>query len=133
LGTGDCNRMIFNMIDPSFTQTFPFDQPKVDSLVMPQPIVAFAATFSQTGIAVGCGTCPEVTGPVTIHVGSATYVLNDGLTNGFGFLGFIAGTPSRDISFTFAKTTTYANDLIEVYRPEFANSVAIVKTPSEKI
>lgn len=136
LGTGDCNRMIFNMIDPSFGLTPPFDMPRVDSLVMPQPIVAFAANFAQTGIAVGCGAgCPTPTGPVTIHFGSATYVLNDGVPTGYGFLGFIAGTPSNTVSFTFAKTGTWANELIEVYRPEFANATATPpeETPSELI
>jgi hypothetical protein len=138
LGTGTCNRMIFNMLDPTYPQTFPFDQPKVDSLVMPQAIVAWAATFSQTGVAVGCGAaCPAPTGPVTIHFGSAAFVLNDSLTNGFGFLGFIAGTPSTTISFTYAQGSgsTYANDLIEVYRPEFANgpSTPPPPTPSQLI
>lgn len=123
IGTGDCNRMIYNMLDPSFTQTYPYDQPKVDSLIMPQPIVAFAAYFAQVGFAVGCGaSCPAPTGPVTIHFGGATYVLNDGIPTGYGFLGFIAGTPSDNLSFTFAKTGTWANDVIEVYRPEFANA-----------
>jgi len=136
LEPGDCPRMIYNMMDPSFTQVYPFDQPKVDSLVMPQPIVAFGATFSQVGFAVGCGaSCPSPTGPVTIHFGSATYVLNDGVPTGFGFLGFIAGTPSDNISFTFAKTGTWANEVIEVYRPEFANGTATPpeETPSELI
>jgi hypothetical protein len=128
LGTGDCNRMIFNMIDPAFFQTTaPFDMPRVDSLVMPQPVIAWGATFSQTGYAVGCGTCPSVTGPVTMTLGSATFVLNDSLgTNGFGFIGIIAGTPSNVITFTYTKaaTSTWVNDLIEVYRPEFANAPA---------
>jgi hypothetical protein len=89
---------------------------------MPQPIVAFGAYFSQVGIAVGCGAgCPTPTGPVTIHFGGATYVLNDAVPTGYGFIGFVAGTPSNSLSFTFAKTANWANEVIEVYRPEFAN------------
>jgi len=135
LPAGDCNRMVFNMLDPSFTQTFPFDQPKVDSLINPQPMIAWGATFTQVGWAVGCGaSCPVADGDVTLHFGSATVVLNPYLTGfGFGFVGVIAGTPSDNISFTFAKSGSFANDAIEVYRPEFANAPAVTKTPQELI
>ena len=131
LGTGTCNRMIYNMIDPSFSLTPPFDMPRVDSLVMPQKVLAFGATFGQTGIAVGCTGCPQPTGPTSIHFGGASYVLNDAVPTGGGFIGFIAGTPDNVITFTYAQgTSTWANDLIEVYRPEFANSPI---TPASKI
>jgi hypothetical protein len=137
LGTGDCTRMLFNMIDPAWqTSSFPFDQPAVDSLVFPQPVKAFAATFSQVGYAVGCGAgCPLEIGPTSIHIGGVDYDMKTIIPGGYGFVGFVVGTPTTEITFTYAKGAfSYVNDIIEVYNPEVAfGSAPPTKTPQEMI
>ena len=111
-----CNRFIFNMADPTST----LDMPKLDSLVMPQPIIAWGAHFAQTGTTGGGST--TIIGATTIHFGSASVNLPNELTNGSGFLGFILGTPTTTITFTFVKSGSLQNDIIEVYKPAFANA-----------
>jgi len=135
IGTGDCTRMLFNMIDPAWQSASPpFDMPKVDSLVFPQPVKAFAAFFSQTGWAVGCGSgCPMEIGATSIHLGGVDYDLKTIIPGGFGFVGFVVGTPTAAITFTYAKGSfSFVNDIIEVYNPEVAFGSA-TKTPTEQV
>lgn len=129
LGTGDCYVFTFNMLDP----TSLFDGPKTNQLIFPQPVMAFGGDFIQVGYTAG-GT-PTATGPVTLHFGTETVVINDYVnTSGNGFFGFIATTPVTTIEFTFAKSGTIQNDIFQVYNPAYANgTVTPPATPEEMI
>jgi hypothetical protein len=117
-----CNRFIFNMADPTST----LDIPKLDSLVSPQPLIAWGAFFSQTGTSGGGST--TLIGATSVSFGSATFNLPESLaSNGSGFLGFILGTPTNTMVFSFVKSGSLQNDIIEVYKPAYA--VAPVAPP----
>jgi hypothetical protein len=128
LGTGDCYVFTFNLLDP----TSLFDGPKTNQLIFPQPIMAFGGDFIQAGY-----TAPPAvaTGPVTLHFGTETVVINDYVnSSGNGFFGFIATTPVTTIEFTFAKSGTIQNDIFQVYNPAYANgTLPPPATPEEMI
>jgi hypothetical protein len=126
LGTGDCYVFTFNMLDP----TSLFDGPKTNQLIFPQPVMAFGGDFIQAGYTAPPATA---TGPVTLHFGSETVVINDYVdTSGNGFFGFIATTPVTTIEFTFAKSGTIQNDIFQVYNPAYANGT-VVPPPEDLI
>src|SRR5687768_7405972 len=84
LGSGDCEVFTFNVVDPDIAST----SPKVNRLLMPNPIVAFGGDFIQTGYTAPGGT---PTGVVTLTFGNDTVVLTDYLVApGNGFIGFVA-------------------------------------------
>ena len=119
LGSGDCNVFTFNMKDPTST----LDMPTTNALVFPQPILAFGGDFIQTGIAPV--PTPTVTGPVTLHFGAESIVVNDFVdASGNGFFGFVATTPSDTLSFTFVKSGTIQNDIFQIYNPAFGAATA---------
>lgn len=113
--TGTCNRFIFNMLDPDILTG---DVPRINSLVFPQTVIGLFGYFFQTGYSVG-GT-PAVTGPVVMHFGADSVVINDYLVAGNGFFGVVSTNPSTTISFTFQQSGSLQNDIIEVYRPSYA-------------
>jgi hypothetical protein len=113
LGSGDCEVFTFNVVDPDVVST----SPKVNRLVMPNPIVAFGGDFIQTGYTAPGGT---PTGVVTLTFGNDTVVLTDYLVApGNGFIGFVATTPADTLSVTFEQTGTIQNDIFQVYNPAF--------------
>lgn len=128
LGTGDCYVFTFNMLDP----TSLFDGPKTNQLIFPRAVMAFGGVFIQTGITGGSpGT---VTGPVTLHFGTETVVLNSFLdASGNGFFGFISTAPTTTIEFTFAKSGTIQNDIFQVYNPAYANGTVAPPPPEDLI
>lgn len=122
LGIGDCNEFILNVQDPV---TLIGDAPRVNTIVFPGNIMAFGGYFGQLGYTAG-GT-PSVTGPVTLHFGTESVIVNDYMgTNGYGFFGVVSTVPSTNVSITFAKTGSLINDLVELYNPAFANQPAPV-------
>lgn len=128
-GTGDCHRFIFNIIEA----TSLLDAPKSNQLIFPQPVMSFGGNFFDAGVVTGFG--PH--GPVTLHFGTETVVVNTFLdTSGNGFFGFISTTPVTTIEFTFGPKTagTIQNDLFFAYNPAYANGVvAPPATPEEMI
>jgi hypothetical protein len=127
-GTGDCHVFTLNMIE----STSLLDMPKSNQLIFDQPVMAFGGNFFGVGFA---GT--SVTGPVTIHFGTETVVVNSSLdASGNGFFGFISTTPVSTIEFTYGpKTGTLQNDLFQIYNPAYANGVTPppTSTPEEMI
>jgi hypothetical protein len=126
LGTGDCDVFTFNMFDP----TSLMDGPKINQLVFPQNIIAFGGDFIQAGATAG-GT---PVGPVTLRIGSESVVINTYLdASGNGFFGFVA-TAADTISYTFVKSGTIQNDILQVFNPAYANAPpADADTPEEMI
>lgn len=123
-GTGDCHRFIFNIIEA----TSLLDAPKSNQLIFPQPVMAFGGNFFDVGVVTGFGP----TGPVTLHFGTETIVLNTFLdASGNGFFGFISTTPVTTIEFTFGPKTagTIQNDLFFAYNPAYANGVVTPPPP----
>lgn len=120
-GGGFCNEFIFNMEDPT---SLILDMPRVNTIVFPQNVIAFGGNFGQLGFAGGSST---VTGPVTLHFGTESVIVNDYLNStGYGFFGVVSTVPSSSVWFTFAKSSTIVNDLVELYQPAFANQPAPV-------
>ena len=113
LGSGDCEVLTLNVVDPDSTNP----GPTVNRLIMPTPIVAFGGDFIQAGYTAPGGT---PTGLITVTFGSATVVVNDFLPSpGNGFLGFVAQVPSDTLSFTFQQSGTITNDIFNIYNPAF--------------
>ena len=128
LGTGDCMVFTFDVIDPTYTA---LGGPHVNSLVMPQTVMAWGGDMVQAGY-----TAPEgaPTGAITVSTGSGdSFTLNDYVSGtGYGFVGFVTANPTTTITFTFAKSGTIVNEIFQVYNPAYANGVAVT-TPSQKI
>ena len=126
LGSGDCMVFTFNMQDP----TSLFDAPRVNEVIFPSPITAFGGDFIQAGV-----TAPapgSVTGPVTLHFGGNSVVVNDFLdANGNGFFGVIVTPSDNEISFTFAKSGSLQNDIFQVFNPAIATGAA--EQPADEI
>jgi hypothetical protein len=126
LGTGDCDIFTFNMYDP----TSVLDGPKFNSLIFPQNIVAFGGDFIQAGVTAPTGT---PTGPVSLRIGTETFVINTYVdASGNGFVGFVADA-SNIMNFTFLKSGSLQNDILQVYNPAYANQPAGGSTPEEDI
>lgn len=126
LGTGDCEVFTFNMLDP----TSVLDGPKYNSLIFPQNIIAFGGDFIQAGYTAPTGT---PTGPVSLRIGAETFVINTYVdASGNGFVGFVA-TASDIMNFTFVKSGTIQNDILQIYNPAYANQPAGGSTPEEDI
>jgi hypothetical protein len=115
LGAGDCDVFTFNMRDPTWTG----DMPVFNKLGFPQDVIAFGGDFIQTGF-----TAPDgvATGAVTLRIGTESVVINPYVdAAGNGFFGFVA-TADDTVTFTFAKSGTWVNEVFQVYNPAYANA-----------
>jgi hypothetical protein len=127
LDTGDCMVFTFDMIDPTYTA---LGGPHVNSLIMPQAMMAWGGYMVQAGYTAPGG---DPTGIITVNTGANTFTLNDYVSaTGYGFVGFVTSNPATTLTFTFAKTSTLVNDIFQVYNAAFANAVQVT-TPAQKI
>ena len=127
LDTGDCTVFTFDMIDPTYTA---LGGPHVNSLIMPQAMMAWGGYMVQAGYTAPAG---DPTGVITVSTGSNTFTLNDYVSaTGFGFVGFVTTNPTTTLTFTFVKSGTIVNEIFQVYNAAYANA-AVATTPAQKI